>query len=159
MTNADILLALGMSGNRIGQGIVLARYTGDTSMLIEVHDAGLGWAWDMAAERSWHINRASVQVTLRMLVWLVIDELVEPQLCRSCQGRGNIFAKKRLLIEKCHVCRGAGVRERGDRARARFIHVDYRGWRRRWRERHRLVYVPLAETAARTLREMNKKLG
>jgi hypothetical protein len=159
MTNADILAALGMTHNRVGQGIVLARYAADYSMLVEVHDAGYAWAMTLAKERRWHPTRASVQVTLYKLVTLAIEELVAPQLCRTCRGRGQLLVRKRLLIEDCPVCKGAGQRPRGDRARARFVEVDYRAWRRRWRLRYPLVASPLARATGETLGRLQTKLG
>ena len=103
-------------------------------MLMEVHSAGLAWARVVAEERDWRLRQGG-KVVLTGMVWLAIIELVEPQLCRTCKGHGAFYSRKNKLVEDCQVCGGGGHRPRSDRSRARFCHVDYRSWRRRWQDR------------------------
>ncbi len=158
LETADILAALGMTHSRIGTGLALARYSLDGSMLLEVHTAGLAWAEVVAEERDWRLRRGG-KVMLTGMVWLAIIELTQPQLCRTCKGRGAFYSRKNKLVEDCEVCGGGGHRPRSDRSRARFCKIDYRSWRRRWRDRYPLIYAPLSEAIGLVMRDLQLKLN
>lgn len=133
MRPADILVALGKVTSRMGQGLVLAKWVGDSTMLPEVHEMLLVRYAQEAEERRWKYRNGG---TAGRLCWLAIEELVDPNLCKRCGGAGERFSMKRKLRLMCEQCGGLGIKSLSNRGRARYCHISEGAWRSRWGDRY-----------------------
>lgn len=76
-----------------------------------------------------------------------LQELQEPNLCKSCDGRGKVLSGS-LLVE-CKHCGGSCAVRVSDRQRAARIGRDESTYRREWRAAYEWTYQLLSDAESR----------
>jgi len=124
------------TGDRVGQALLLARWTDDQGGLAEAHERACTWFPGFAKERGWKAERDDER--LKRCVWLAIYEVVGPSPhCPRCNGRGEV--NRGYLRRLCPQCEGSCAASRSERWRARMVGVDHSSWRRRWAARYERI--------------------
>jgi hypothetical protein len=155
MMTADVLMALGCVHDRLGQGLVLAKWCGDFSMVEECHAVLLDQYRELADIRGW---RSHNERTSENICWLAIEELVSPNLCRECRGAGEKWHTKRQVRMVCAACGGGGVKAPSNRARARYCEIGEASWRDRWGVRYAAAFSLADQAHAAALGRVRRAL-
>jgi len=87
----------------------------------------------------------------------VLAELVTPNLCTHCAGRGEIVMHDRLA--PCQPCAGHGRTPVSDRKRAAMIERDEAGYRRVWRPVYEWTLALCAGAETRGARALERALA
>lgn len=156
LSPGDIAAAL----NGIERGpylFALAKYAGDDSTLPELSEHVYRMIIVEAKQRGW---KTRTKTALRKMADLaLIESEVIPQRCGQCKGRAWVIFRK--LKQPCPTCGGSGNYTRSARSRARFLEVDWRGYRNTWSLRLDVIKGTLSQweidVAQKLCRELRRE--
>lgn len=104
--------------------LALARYAGDESSERKLIAHVQVWAAGLAVRESWKI--VSGRPLVCNMAALAVLEVVRPNRCRRCQGRGS------LISRACCACEGSGYYHLSGRRIAEIIGIDHMNYSRTW---------------------------
>ena len=91
------------------------------------------WAAGVAIRESWKIVRG--RPTLLNMCVISVFEVIRPNRCVKCSGRGQVSFKV------CPVCEGIGFKKLSGRNMAEAIGVDKNEYISKWRPRYEQIYA------------------
>ncbi|MEF2147773.1 hypothetical protein [Aquilutibacter rugosus] len=141
----DAKLALAFLEGRLG-----SRFVSHATQM-EIRKAKL--QIETAKMNCWPLECAEVYATLRNAV---IDELMEPNLCRACGGRCDV--RDGDLVVTCEQCEGSGIAPVSDRARAHRIGRSQTTYLQNWRGPYEWLHRKLSEAEAEARTRLAKAL-
>ena len=168
LTPADIAAAVGMlrrpgpngasMPDRFAQALILYKWAGHDdaqthrALVREIVVAISAWA---AAER-WRIRKGRLQ----SLAELAIAEMISPEVCRACNGAGEVWDSSGQQVV-CEACAGVGRFPWSMRRRAQVVGMHGESWRVSWDRRYRRVLGLLEEVEGRLqlLNNLKRKYG
>jgi len=118
--------------DRVAMNLALAKYAGDLEaerMLIAQMRV---WADGMAVHESWHIVKS--RPTLSNMMALAVFEVVRPNRCPYCKGRGI------LKVKVCSGCGGSTFKSLSNRYIAEASGIAESTYRAIWKERYERLY-------------------
>ena len=92
-------------------------------------------------------------IMLDGLILLGLEESKKQNRCKVCKGVGTIG------IHKCENCFGSGLKRQSDRSRGKFLHMDHRKFKRRWKRLYEQTVLPTLTELDIRLSRLNNKLG
>lgn len=122
-------IAAALAGTERGPYLfAIAKYAGDESVVTELNELVYKMVIHEAHDRGW---KTRTKTALRkMAVLALIESELIPQRCGQCKGR--MWVIKQKLKIPCEACNGTGNYTRSARSRARYLEVDWRGYRNTW---------------------------
>ena len=133
LTGEDIALALAQAPAR-SVWLLRAKYMDDLTGLARLESALYQRAVPIAEGwRGWSVDDTDSRRLLGSLCRAAIVEVMDPALCRTCQGRGHVLSGG--LLKNCTPCHGSGRGRRKEAERARLVGVQYDAWRKTWSTR------------------------
>lgn len=121
---AGLLAGLG----DIAMAMALAKYAGDVDSERKLVAHVRVWAAGVAIRERWQIVKG--RPTLSNISALAVFEVVRPNRCAKCSGRGFVVAKV------CSCCKGTGYKQLSGRKISEAVSVDECNFRRLWRGRY-----------------------
>ena len=92
-------------------------------------------------------------VMLEGLILLGLEESKKQNRCTGCKGVGTIG------IHKCETCYGSGLKRPSDRSRGKFLYMDRRKFKRRWKRLYEQTVLPTLTELDIQLSWLKHKLG
>jgi hypothetical protein len=155
MLPSDIQASLGLVRSRFGQGLVLAKWCHDFTMLPEVQAELIVRFQRAVRGKKPHVRDKQ---TIDSVCWLAIEELIDPNLCKVCGGAGERFSIKRKLRLVCEACAGSGRKAPSNRARARYCGLNEKTWRLGWASRYEVAFRIVGDAHGKALNIIRKSL-
>lgn len=114
----------------------------------EVCSAAVNWRFDSEDKGKERIRR---------LCRFAISEIIDPQRCPNCKGRGEALGRSPVPVE-CTLCRGSGYKKTSERAHSRAVGVSVTAYRKTWAWRYKKAVDILHDWQGEALTHIYKKL-
>ncbi len=94
--------------------------------------------------------------SMRKLLTLIIDEKMNPTICRGCSGKGQVLYRGEWVIHG--PCRGLGKYPWGTRRLAELYQVSRKTWKKKYRSRHQFLMNLVNDLESGALRDLREQL-
>jgi len=102
----------------------------------------------------WKITRPGL---LTLMGEIAITEVIYPNNCKVCEGRGAAW-NKHGLIKICPECEGSGQGSWSNNAKAKILGMPRQTYDTTWKKRYDLVYNYVRGLDGRIIRHVNRRL-